>query len=114
MPVRPLPQPRAGLTEDRANARSIEPVSPELVLVCPELRMHAPYGPYVPRRPKHVEPLGTSVVCRPSANKVELTVRLPVLVVAIGGALVKTALQATTIVFGFAVLIGVLVLLARL
>jgi hypothetical protein len=102
------------LAEDRANARPIDPVSPELVLVCPELRTHAPYGPYVPRRPKHVEPLGTSVVRRPAANKIELTLRLPVLAVAIVGALVKTALQATTIVLGFAAVVGVLVLLGRL
>jgi hypothetical protein len=102
------------LTEDRANARRIEPVSPELVLVCPELRTHAPYGPYVPRRPKYVEPLGTGVVRRPAGDKVELTLRLPVLAVALVGALVKTALQATTIVLGFVAVISVLVLLARL
>jgi hypothetical protein len=98
----------------RANARRIEPVSPELVLVCPELRVHAPYGPYVPRRPQYIEPLGTSSVVRHGGGKVELTLRLPVLGVAIVGALVKTALQATTIVLGFIAVISLLVLLARL
>jgi hypothetical protein len=102
------------LADDQANAWRIEPLSPELVLVCPELRVHAPYGPYVPRRPKYVEPLGTSSVVRPGGGKVEVTLRLPVLVVAVAGALMKTALQAATIVLGFVAVISLLVLVARL
>ncbi len=91
--------------------RAIEQISPELVLVSPELRLRAPYGPYVPRRPARIEPLGTPTHAPP--RSVELTLRVPVLLVAIVGALVKVALQATTIVLGFVVLVGVLALLAR-
>ena len=68
----------------------------------------------MPRRPKHVEPIGTSVVRRPAGSSVGLTFRLPVLAVAIVGALLKAALQATIFVLGVAAVIGVLVLLARL
>jgi len=96
------------------NATLIEPISPELVLVCPELRAQAPYGPYVPRRPNHVEPLGANSVSRRGTGKVELTLRLPVLAVAILGAFATTALRATTIIIGFVVVVSLLVLLARL
>jgi hypothetical protein len=91
----------------------MEPVSPELVLVCPELRLHAPYGPYVPKRPQHVEPLGTGAKPAPR-DRVELTVRLPVVAVALAGTVAKTLLQVAVVVLGAAVLVAFLVLLARL
>jgi hypothetical protein len=98
------------LTSIRANARAVEPLSPELVLVCPELRAQAPYGPYVPRRPKHVEPLGTGVSAR---RAVQPRFRLSVLLVALVAGLVKVAFQATVVVLGAAALVAVLFLLAR-
>jgi hypothetical protein len=101
------------LPVDRANAGAIEPVSPELVLVCPELRTHAPYGPYVPRRPAYIEPLGTARSGDPLA-RVELTLRLPVLGVAIVASFLKALLQAGTIILGAVLLVTLLVLLARL
>jgi hypothetical protein len=101
------------LTDGRANARAIEPVSPELVLVCPELRTHAPYGPYVPRRPAYIEPLGTARSGDPRA-RVELTLRLPVVGVVIAAAFAKALLRAATIILGTMLLVALLVLLARM
>jgi hypothetical protein len=88
----------------------MEPLSPELVLVCPELRPHAPYGPYVPRRPRHVEPLGTGVASR---RRGEPELRLSLLLVALAALLARVALQATVVVLGVAAVVAVLFLLAR-
>ncbi len=88
----------------------MEPLSPELVLICPELRPHAPYGPYVPRRPKHVEPLGSGVSARRDARP---QLRLSALLVALVALAVKVALQATVVVLGAAAVVAVLFLLAR-
>lgn len=51
---------------------------------------------------------------RQAEQRAEPTLRLPALAAALAGALVKTALQATTIVLGFVAVISLLVLLARL
>lgn len=90
----------------------MEPVSPELVLVSPELRGNAPYGPYVPRRPAYVEPFGVGVSVAASPT-VDLTFHLPVVLVAVVGAVAKMTFEALVVIGGAAVVVASLFLLAR-
>jgi hypothetical protein len=85
----------------------VEPVSPELVLISPELRRDAPYGPLVPR-PACVVPLGAGVPV--TAGR---TFGLPALLVAVVVAAARTVFQASVVIACAAVVVAVLFLLAR-
>jgi hypothetical protein len=97
-----------------------EPFSPELVLVTPELRLHAPYGPVYPTPTGLVEAAPAARVALDTPRNapisilgtIEVTARVPVLSVVLLGALWEIVVVGAAVIGGIALAIFLLVLLS--
>jgi len=92
---------------------SPEPISPELVLVFPELRLVAPYGPDYRRKPTPPGNISTAKTKRPVLDTVEMTLRVPLVLLAVASAVWEVLLLGTMLLVGIVATIGVIMLVTR-